>query len=153
MESVDLFDNIRIMELRLAYLKRSLADHYGEEVAMRMLKSMSEMFNANFSFLVQIFNSPNKIINHPYVSKERKFQETIVMGEAYGYNRGETAVKFLNVSKGYVYQDKDLYNPEVFLTEEWVEKLDDSITDLGIPARYSSALAFLVGLKTFQEVV
>lgn len=153
MKATDLIDNGRIMELRLAYLKRSLSAQWGEEMSMRMLEDMANMFNANYSFLVPIFKSPNKIINQTGLSKERKYQEAIVMGEAYGYNRQEVAERFLDVSKGYIYSDKELFNPQIFLDEEWAEELDDYITTLGIPARYNSAMTFLMGLKMFMEVV
>lgn len=141
----------RILELRACLIHKRLREEYGEEMSATMLRSLSTMFNCNWAILAQVFNKSNTVLNHMGVSKERKKQDIIFMGVLYDESRYDIARKYLNVSRAYLYQDKERHNPELFVNDEWVELLDTEVIVLNIPAYNIETKKFIISFELFMQ--
>jgi hypothetical protein len=142
----------RIMELRLAMIKKQLERQYGEEVAMNFLKTLSDMFQCNFTLLVTVFNRDNKILNQMPISMKRKKQEIILMGHLYNETRYYISHHYLHMSTNYLYQSKLQHNPEIYSTEEFLAMLDDEVLACGVRAYAIEAKRFIVSFDNFIGV-
>lgn len=143
----------RILELRMAGLKRHMTGNFGEERGMRMLKELSEMFNCNWTLLAQIFAKTNKIWNNPLISRERHKQEVILMGAAWGEDRKRVAQKYLGMHSNYLYQNSKLHNPDKFADEDFIITMDGEVEQLGIQAYLLEATNFLASINELKEVL
>lgn len=141
----------RLMELRLALIKRLIEKQYGEEVAMNILKLFSDTFQCNFTLLVGIFNKDNRIVNHT-VDSRRKKQEIIFMGALYGESRYSIAKRYLNMNVNYLYQNVKEHNPDIFADQEWLDMLGDEVLVCGVRSYGNEAKRFLVAFDNFIGV-
>lgn len=142
----------RVMELRLAIIKRAIDRQYGEEMSMNILKMFAEMFQCNWTLLIGVFNKDNKIFNQTAESPKRKKQEIIFMGALYGETRYQIAKQYLNMSINYLYQMKKDHNPDLFATPEWLSALDDEVQVCGVRSYGNEAKRFLVAFDSFVGI-
>lgn len=142
----------RVMELRMAMIKNQLERQYGEEVAMNLLKMLSDMFQCNWSLLVSVFNKDSKIMNHTSVGPKRKKQEIILMGHLYNETRYYISKHYLSMSTNYLYQSKFQHNPEVYADESWLEPMDSEVLACGVRAYALEAKRFIVSFDSFLGV-
>lgn len=141
----------RIMELRLALIKRLLDSQYGDETAMNILKLFAESFQCNFTLLVSVFNKDNKIVNHSTDNKRKK-QEIIFMGGLFNESRYSIAKRYLNMNVNYLYQNVKEHNPDSFADEDWLACLDDEVLVCGVRSYGNEAKRFLIAFDNFLGV-
>lgn len=139
----------RIMELRMALIKNQFARQYGEEVAMNFLKTLSDMFNCNWTLLVSVFNKDTRIINNTSVNPKRKKQEIIFMGYLYNETRYHISKHYLDMSTNYLYQSKNEHNPENYVDDNWGAVMDEEIIACGVRAYALEAKRFIVSFDNF----
>lgn len=141
----------RIMEIRLALIKRMLTKEYSEESAMNILKLLSDNFQCNFTLLVGIFNKDNRIINYT-VDNLRKKQEIIFMGALYGESRYTVAKRYLDMNVNYLYQNMKMHSPDNFATPEWLEAMSNEVEVCGVRSYGNEAKRFIVAFDSFLSV-
>ena len=142
----------RIMELRLALLKRKIVAQYGEEMAMSYLKMLSDMFQCNWTLLIGIFNKDVQIVRYSSEDAKRRKQTIIFMGALYGESRYAVAKHYLNMSVNYLYQIKTDHNPDDFATPKWIERMEQEVVVCGIRSYAVEAKRFLVSFDAFMGV-
>lgn len=139
----------RIMELRFAYIYRLARQNYGEEQSHEIMKKMIEMLNCNWTLLSQVLSKESRILSARTISKLRRKQATIFMGELYDESRYTVAKRYLNVGEAYLYQKPRLHNPSQFVTDEWLEELDDEIVIASVSAYRLELKKFLLSFDQF----
>jgi hypothetical protein len=142
----------RILELRLAMIKLQLNRQYGDEASMLYLKQIADMFQCNWTLLVNIFTKDHKIASNPQISVKRRKQEIIFMGELYGETRTYISQHYLGMSSNYLYQSKGEHNPEFFASEEWRKELDAEVVACGVRAYALEAKRFIVAFDSFVGI-
>lgn len=140
----------RILELRLASYKTQLARNYGDEQAMEILHKLADLFQCNWTMLVGVFNKDHKILNAMAAGSIRRKQEVIFMGYLYGETRYYIAEHYLGMSVNYLYQNRDTHNPDAYVTEEWLEPLDDEIHICGARSYATEAKRFIISMDNFM---
>lgn len=142
-------DHPRILELRLATYKMQLERNYGEVQAMEILHKLADMFQCNWTLLVGVFNKDKKILNATALGAIRRKQEIIFMGYLYDETRYHIAEHYLAMSVNYLYQNRGAHNPDAFVSDEWLESMDDEIHVCGARANSIEAKRFILSMDNF----
>ena len=143
----------RILELRIMYVHNFLTEEYGDVFATMFFKNWCELQHINWTIIAGILTQKESIRHLNFVDRHTYRQELIFMGVLFNENRAVVAKKYLGVSKTYIYR-KDLnFNPEDFVTPDWLNGLDNHVSVCGIPAYLHEAQRFLETLDTFMEVL
>lgn len=143
----------RILELKVILYYTMLARQYGPNKATEFYKNLSYIMAVDWQKINVMISQIPKIRHLERVDKRRFRQELVFMGLIYGESRYFIARFILNVSSSTMYRKDAQLNPDDFLSEEWLDKLDDSVAICGIPQYALEARRFLDGFKTFMETL
>lgn len=154
MENIKEYKNHpRILELKVILYYTMLARQYGANKATEFFKSMCFIMAVDWQKINGMINQIPKIRHLERVDKRRFRQELVLMGWLYDESRYFIAKFILNVSPATMYRKQAQLNPDDFLTEEWLQKLDDSVAICGIPQYALEARRFLDAFIIFMETL
>lgn len=144
----------RLIELKISLIYSLLVKEYGETRSIHIFKSLCEMANVSFSVMNGIIAKSGLILSDGFVGEVRRKQEIIFVGELWDETRYKVSTKYFGYSSpNYLYQKKELYNFENFISEEWLDKLDQEVIACGLPAVKQVAQQFLIAFDEFIEIL
>lgn len=143
----------RILELKVILYYTMLARQYGPNKATEFYKNLCYIMAVDWQKINAMINQIPKIRHLERIDKRRFRQELVFMGLIFNESRYFIARYILNVSPATMYRKDAKLNPDDFLSEEWLSKLDDSVAICGIPQYALEARRFLDGFSTFMETL
>lgn len=142
----------RLVELRLALLHSLFLREFGVERTANLFKGISDAFMLNWTVISSILNRKDKIYSPTGYNRTRFRQEVVFMGVVYGENREKVGKRYLNLSKKSMY-NKDELDPDKFMTNEWLDGLDYTVTVCGMEAYKLEAIRLLDAISAIARVV
>lgn len=143
----------RILELRVVLYYSMLVRQYGVNKAIDFYKSICQLISVDWQKMNGIINQMPKIRHLEKLNIKRFRQELVFMGVLYDESRYFIAKYILNVSPATMYRKDAGLNPEHFLSEQWIEELDNSVTICGIPQYALEAKRFIEQFSIFMETL
>lgn len=143
----------RLMEIKISLIYSLMVREYGETRSPHIFKALCEMINVSFPVMNGIIAKGGLILSNAIVDDVRRKQEIILVGELWDETRYKVSTKYFGYSSpNYLYQNKELYNFENFISEEWLESLDTEVLVCGLPAVSKTAQQFLIGFEEFMDI-
>lgn len=139
----------RILELRLILTFRVLENAYTPLKAGEYIEKMCEFFGVNFTLVNGILNRRFNILNLKRTDLIRFRQEVIFMGMLFNETRYTITNKYLGLSHSSVYRND--YKPENFISQDWLDKLDESIELAGNSQYFHELERLLVSINEIQR--
>lgn len=143
----------RVLELRIIMIFNALATHYDNNIAMTLMRNLSDVFYSNWTLISGILNNWAVIRRMEKTNKTRYRQEVIFMGLVFGESRYYIADTYLGLSKSAVYRKSLGLVPDDFITQEWLDELDNSITICGASHYKLEAIRYVEGFNMFREAL
>jgi hypothetical protein len=141
----------RILELRVIILFNLISKHYDYNIAIDFFQSLSKLFRCNWQLMNGIINNVFRIRELEKRDKTRFRQEVIFMGVLFNESRYKIVKDYLSVSLPVVY-GKD-FHLDNYVTQEWLDNLDNNIAICGIPHYKLEAERFVESYEGFLEVM
>lgn len=143
----------RILELRLVLYYTMLSRAYGINKATEFYIALCQIMGIDWQKINGIINQLPKIRYLEKKDKKRYRQELVFMGFLYDETRYFIAKNIVNVSPASLYRKDAGLNVDDFLSEEWLERLDETVTICGIPQYALEAKRFIQSYQEFMEVL
>lgn len=143
----------RILELRVILFYTMLSRQYGTHKATEFYRTMCKIMSVDWQKINGMINQIPKIRHLERYDKRRFRQELVFMGMLFEESRYFIAKYILNVSPASMYNKKAGLKPEHFISDEWLDKLDDSVAICGIPQYALEARRWVEGFTTFMETL
>ena len=143
----------RVLELRLILFYTILVREYGANKANGFFQSFCELMTLDWQKINGIINQSSKIRQLEKMDRTRYRQELVFMGWLYDESRYFLAKNILNLSTTVLYRKSANLNLEDFLNEEWLDRLEETVTVCGLPQYGLEAKRFLDAFKQFMETL
>lgn len=143
----------RIIELRMILLHGLFIAEYGDKFTVDFFKAWCDMNKINYTFIMSVINQKVRIKQMDITDKLRYRQEVIFTGHVYNEARDAVGARFLNLSRTFLYREKELFDPNIFVTKEWLDLLDLNVVICGVPQYNNEALRFIESLEHFLGVI
>lgn len=144
----------RVLEVRLLTIRMLFVNHYGEGKGMEMIKDMVDMLGCTWELLAPVFtNVPNVRKGAGDFGQLFTKQEIILASHIFGEDRVYVAKKYLRASKSYIYQKAHQHNPEEYVDEAWLAKLDRNPVVIKNAILQKAALDFCEKYQTFVQMI
>lgn len=118
----------RILEIRLILLYDMFEREFGMASTQRIFEQFIKMFKCNRAPIMAVIGKRFQVKKGSRNSKKRLWrQEVIFMGLCYGETPYKMAKDFLNLHPQNLYSQKAIYDPNEFVTDEWLDKLDRDV--------------------------
>jgi len=143
----------RILELRLAMLFKMISEEYDNETANKHIHNLCETFRCNWNIVNQIINNVYNIRKLAKEDKVRWRQELVLMGLTINESRYRIANRYLNLSVASSYRKCYNLTPKNYITQDWLNKLDESVVICGLTAYKYEAERFLFEFDNYLEVL
>lgn len=143
----------RMVELRLTLMFGVVSTEYGHNKAMTIFQKLCEMFRIDFAKLSTILNSLPSIHMLRKKSKWRYRQEVMFLGRLNNESKQQTAAKYLQRHYTTVYRQPEFHDPDTFVTQEWLNGLNDNVVICGVEAYRLEAIRFIEDFEFFLEVL
>lgn len=144
----------RVLEIRLILLYDMFEREFGVAKAQEIFDGFIKMFKCQDAPIRAVLNKRFDIKRGNANTRKRMWrQEVIFMGMCYNETTYKMCKDFLNISPTNLYNQKDLYDPKNFLTEEWLDKLDrETSSSFGTFSRLEIS-RFLDGITSLTNVL
>jgi hypothetical protein len=143
----------RILELRVILFYTMLSRQYGTHKATEFYRSMCKIMNVDWQKINGMINQIPKIRYLERYDKRRFRQELVFMGTLFKESRYFIAKHILNVSPATMYKKTAGLKYDDFMSEEWLDKLDDSVAICGIPQYALEAQRWVESFNNFMETL
>lgn len=117
----------RILEIRLILLFDLFTKEFGFNGAKEIFTGLCKGLRRNEDVLDMIINRRFDIKRASKTNVYKWRQEVIFMGMCYGESMYKIAKDYLMISTINMYRNNQFSNPNEFLTDEWLRKLDDEV--------------------------
>ena len=125
----------RVLEIRFITLFNMFEKELGYLQATKSFQAMCSAFNCNMTLLQAIINKRFDIQRKSKTNFRRWRQEVIFSSYVYG----ESIYKVAKT----IYAQKDIYDIDIFLNNEWLDKFDNDVTLCGEYAYRNEVIRFL----------
>lgn len=132
----------RVLEIRFILLFDLIEKELGLVQTMNLYQGLCSAFHLNFSFINAIINKRFDIKRSSKRAYKRWRQEVVFAAYVYGESVYKIANTYLHVNTATLYNQKDIYDINNFLDEEWLEKLGGDVCLCGIEAYRNEVLRF-----------
>ena len=143
----------RVLEVRFLVFFEIFIKEYGYDKAMKIFKSFCSMFNCNMSFLQSIINRRFELKRNNRKKFIRWRQEVIFSSLCYGESLYKTAKDYLNVTPEALYMSPELYDPNKFVSDEWLRELDEEVSLCSQEGFRIEVSRFFEELETFISIL
>jgi len=143
----------RILELRLIMIYKSLTENYDANTASNLFKDLCDVFRLNWTLISGILNRNFEIRRLSKKNKKRYQQEVVFMGVLFNETRYYIAQQYLGIAVSSIYRNSMNLKPERFLSQEWLDELDEHVVICGNPNYRLEAEKFIEGLIHFLEAL
>lgn len=117
----------RVLEIRFIILFDMFEKEFGYTQAIKAFQAICDAFNCNMNLLQAIINKRFDIKRRSKTNFRRWRQEVIFASYVYGETLYKVAKTYFKVKPETIYNQRDIYEIDKFLTEEWLSKLDNDI--------------------------
>ena len=121
----------RVLEIRFILLFDMFEKELGYQQATKSFQAICDAFNCNMTLLQAIINKRYDIQRKSKTNFRRWRQEVIFASYIHGETIYKVAKTYFNVRPESIYAQKDIYDINIFLTNEWLDKFDNDITLCG----------------------
>lgn len=123
----------RVLEVRFILLFDLFEREFGYNGVMSVIKGICLAFNRNSDLLDTIIARRFDIKRKAKTAKIKWRQEIMFMGLCYGETPYRIAKEYLMISPSNFYRKSagETYDPNVFVTNKWLEELDDEVKIAG----------------------
>lgn len=140
----------RLLELRFVLTYDKWLKEFGG-MTDDLMTGLAEAFRCDINKLRAVASQAVNIKTVIKKSEWRYTQEVILIGELWGESRFAIVKKWLKKSLRSIYGKED-FNVEHFITEEWLNKLDNEVVACGMKAYAVEVERFLDMLENFKRV-
>lgn len=133
----------RVLEIRFITLFNMFEKELGYLQATKSFQAICDAFNCNMNLLQSIINRRFDIQRRSKTNFRRWRQEVIFSAYLYGESIYKVANIYFNVRPDTIYHQRELYDIERFLTNEWLDKFDNDICLCGEYAYRNEVVRFL----------
>ena len=145
----------RILEVRLILLFDLFEREFGYNGVMDIFYGLCQGFKRNKDLLDTVLNRRFDIKRKSKTSVVKWRQEVMFMGLCYGETPYKIAKNYLLVDPSNFYRkSRDVtYDPNVFVTDEWLRALDDEPKVAGSPIYRNEIKGFLEIINSLTNVL
>ena len=143
----------RVLEIRFTLLFNMFEKELGYLQATKSFQAICSAFNCNMSLLQAIINKRFDIQRRSKTNFRRWRQEVIFTAYVYGESIYKVAKTYLNIKPETIYAQRNIYDIETFLNNEWLSKFDDDVTLCGEYAYRNEVVRFLEILDNFSMIL
>lgn len=145
----------RLLEVRLILLFDIFEREFGYMNVMNIFDGLCYGFGRSKELLDTVFNKRFDIKRKSKTSKTKWRQEVMFMGMCYGETPYKIAKYYLLITPSNLYRkSKDVtYDPEVFITDEWLRNLDDEVIIAGNRLYRDEIKGFLEVIDSLSNVL
>jgi|LGOV01.1.fsa_nt_gb hypothetical protein len=139
----------RLLELRVVMIHHIIAKEYDLNVATNLFRILCDMFRIDWQKVNGII-SQQRAVRRMYKTDRLRFrQELVLMGACNNEARYYIAERYLNLNKTTIYRKEMKLKMSDFISERWLEELDENVVICGIPIYRFEAERFLTHLDIF----
>ena len=143
----------RVLEIRFILMFSMFEKELGYLQATKVFQAICDAFNCNITLLQSIINKRFDIQRKSKTNFRRWRQEVIFSAYVYGESIYKVAKTYFNVKPETIYAQKDLYDIELFLNDEWLSKFDDDVTLCGEYAYRNEVIRFMEVVDNFSIIL
>ena len=133
----------RVLEIRFITLFNMFEKELGYLQATKSFQAMCSAFNCNMTLLQAIINKRFDIQRKSKTNFRRWRQEVIFSSYVYGESIYKVAKTYFKIRPETIYAQKDIYDIDIFLNNEWLDKFDNDVTLCGEYAYRNEVIRFL----------
>lgn len=133
----------RVLEIRFILMFDMFEKELGYQQATKSFQALCSAFNCNMTLLQAIITRRFDILRKSKTNFRRWRQEVIFASYVYGESIYRVAKTYFNIRPESLYNQKELYDINTFLTNEWLSKLDDSTLLCGEYAYRNEVVRFM----------
>lgn len=133
----------RVLEIRFILMFDMFEKELGYQQATKSFQALCSAFNCNMTLLQAIITRRFDILRKSKTNFRRWRQEVIFASYVYGESIYRVAKTYFNIRPESLYNQKELYDINTFLTNEWLSKLDDSTLLCGEYAYKNEVVRFM----------
>lgn len=133
----------RVLEIRFILMFDMFEKELGYQQATKSFQALCSAFNCNMTLLQAIITRRFDILRKSKTNFRRWRQEVIFASYVYGESIYRVAKTYFNIRPESLYNQKELYDINTFLTNEWLDKLDDSTILCGEYAYKNEVVRFM----------
>ena len=111
--------------------------------ATKSFQAICDAFNCNMTLLQAIISKRFDIKKRSKTNFRRWRQEVIFASYVYGETLYRVAKVYFNIKPETIYAQKNIYDIETFLTNEWLSKFDDDVILCGEYAYRNEVIRFM----------
>ena len=120
-------DHPRIMEIRFSVFFECLAREFGYDKGMQMFEKICSGDNRDSFTAQRLISQRFSIMRHKKINRVKWRQSVLFMALCYNQSLSKVCKYLLNCSNSILYRIDGLYSPTTFVTQEWLDSLDDEI--------------------------
>jgi hypothetical protein len=143
----------RMVELHIFTLYLGLVKEYGVYKSDSLLKHLCEVLAVDWSKIQGIIRNFDKFNEQKKRDTLRFRQEILFLGTLWGHHRVYTARTWLHISHTTMYRFKELLNPEKYITEEWLNGLNNNVIICGLEVFKNEGIRFIEGFFNLVKVL
>lgn len=143
----------RVLEIRFITLFDMFEKELGYLQATKSFQAICDAFNCNMRLLQAIINKRFEIKRKSKTNFRRWRQEVIFSSYVYGESIYKVAKVYFKVKPETLYNQRELYDINNFLTEEWLSKLDDDVKLSGEYSYRNEIVRFLEMVNIMSGVL
>ncbi|MBR1386411.1 MAG: hypothetical protein IJ568_06245 [Bacilli bacterium] len=133
----------RVLEIRFILLFDMFEKELGYMQATKSFQAICDAFNCNMTLLQAIISKRFDIKKRSKTNFRRWRQEVIFASYVYGETLYRVAKVYFNIKPETIYAQKNIYDIETFLTNEWLSKFDDDVILCGEYAYRNEVIRFM----------
>ena len=133
----------RVLEIRFILLFNMFEKELGYLQATKSFQALCLAFNCNMNLLQAIINKRFDIQRKSKTNFRRWRQEVIFSSYVYGESIYKVAKTYFRVKPETIYNQKELYDINLFVTNEWLDKFDSDICLCGEYSYRNEVVRFL----------
>ena len=143
----------RVLEIRFILLFNMFEKELGYLQATKSFQAICDAFNCNMTLLQAIINRRFDIQRKSKTNFRRWRQEVIFASYVYGETIYKVAKTYFYVKPESIYAQKDIYDIELFLNNEWLDKFDNEITLCGEYAYRNEVIRFMEIIDNYTIIL
>ena len=143
----------RVLEIRFILLFNMFEKELGYLQATKSFQAICSSFNCNMTLLQAIINKRFDIQRKSKTNFRRWRQEVIFTSYVYGESIYKVAKTYFNIKPETIYAQKDIYDIELFLNNEWLDKFDNDVCLCGEYAYRNEVVRFMEIVDNFSIIL
>jgi hypothetical protein len=143
----------RMLELRMVLQFTIISTEYGHNKAMFIYQKLCEIFRVDFAKISTVLNALPSVTMLSRKNKWRYRQEVMVLGKLYNETRVDAGSKYLQKHATTIYRYPEFYDPNIYVNEEWLGGLDETVAICGVETYRLEVLRFIEDFEFFLEVM